>query len=112
MTFQEHFCAQNRVAAPDFEAALLKLTLHREARLLRPLLALMPGYFDDEIQFVRQVGSIRRADDYLSCEAEYLESEGYRGFLHRRLRLRISCRRMRMAVRSFQPAAAPARSTI
>jgi hypothetical protein len=105
MTFQEQFCAQNRVAAADFESALLQLTLYPAARVLRPLLGLSPRYFEDEILFVRQVGAIRRPDDYLACEAEYLESEGYRGFLHRRLRLRISCRRMRMAVRSFRLAA-------
>ncbi len=75
------------------------------ARLLRPLLALVPRYFDDEIVFVRQVGAIKRPDDYLACETEYLESDGYRSFLHHRLRLRISCRRMRMAVRSFRPVA-------
>ena len=91
MTFQEQFCAQTGVAAADFESALLKLTLYPAARLLRPLLALVPRYFDDEIVFVRQVGAIKRPDDYLACETEYLESDGYRSFLHHRLRLRISC---------------------
>ena len=50
-------------------------------------------------------GELKRPDDYLACETEYLESDGYRSFLHHRLRLRISCRRMRMAVRSFRPVA-------
>lgn len=111
MTFREQFCARHRVAEADFESALLRLTLYPQARLLRPLLVLLPRHFDEDLIFVRQVGAIRRADDYLACEAEYIESDGYRGFLHRRLRLRISCRRMRMAVRSFRPVPESPRST-
>ena len=107
MTFRDQFCAQTGVAAANFESALLTLTLYPTARLLRPLLALIPRYFDDEINFVRQGGDIKRPADYLACETEYLESDGYRDFLHCRLRLRISCRRMRKAVGSFRPAADP-----
>jgi hypothetical protein len=107
MTFQEHFCAQNSIPAADFESALLDFTLFPAARLLRPLLSLASGFFEDEVRFVRQVGAITRLDDYLACEAEYIESDGYRSFLHQRLRWRISRRRMRMAIRSFRPPVEP-----
>ncbi|MBM3856127.1 MAG: hypothetical protein FJ399_23710 [Verrucomicrobia bacterium] len=99
MTFAEKFCRQRNVHPADFEQVVLRLTLRPAARFLRPLLGLNRDYFASDRELIRDVGRIKRVEDF-AAEAEDFSYNPYnRGFLHRTLRLRISRRRLRDVVR-------------
>jgi len=98
MTFAEKFCAQRELSLEDYEAAVLRQTLHAAARLLRPLLALAPEYFSADRQFVRGVARISRLRDFEPEAWDFAHDPNNRGFLRQGLRLRISTRKMRRLV--------------
>jgi hypothetical protein len=101
MNFAERFCAKRDVHPADYEMAVLRLTLHRRARLLRPLLSLNPNYFAADRAFIRAVGRISRVADFESEAEDYLHDPANRGFCHRTLRLRVSRRQMHRLVRDI-----------
>ena len=103
MTFSEKFCAQRELAPEEFEAAVLRLSLHSPARVLRPLLALLPDYFSADRDFVRSVGRIRRRADFEAEASDFAHDPANRGVLRQRLRLRVSTRRLRRLVWATLP---------
>ncbi len=98
ITFAEKFCAQRHLAPEKYEAAVLRLTLHAPARVLRPVLALVPDYFVADREFVRGVGRIRLLREFEGEAFDYAHDPLNRGWLRRGLRLRVSTRKMRRLV--------------
>lgn len=82
-----------------FERALLREALYPAARRLRFLLALIPGYFEPDLIFIRHVGRLRRAEDFRYEEIDFNQDRANRGFLRDTLRLRVSTRRLHHRVR-------------
>ena len=110
ITFSEKFCAQHQLAPERYEVAVLRLTLHTPARLLRPLLGLFPGYFSADREFVRGVGRITRLRDFEAEAQDFAHDPANRGILRQKLRLRTSTRRMRQLVHATLHDAAEAPS--
>lgn len=100
MSFAETFCAKHQVHPAQYETTVLRLTLHRAARVLYPLLNLNPGYCAPDRGFIRSVGRISRIDDFRSEEHDFSHDPENRGLLHRTLKLRVSGRRMHDLVRA------------
>jgi hypothetical protein len=99
MTFAEKFCRLRNVQPAEFEKIVLRLSLTPAARFLRPLLSLNRNYFASDRELVRDVGRIKRIEDFAAEAADFSYKPYNRGFLHRTLRLRISRRRLRDLVR-------------
>ena len=99
MNFAERFCAKRQVHPADYEAVAFRLSLHRAARLLRPLLNLNPNYFASDREFIRSVGRISRVADFAPEAQDFSYDPANRGFFHRTLRLRVSRQRLHSLVR-------------
>ena len=111
MTFAEKFCAQRGIHPEKFEEHVFRLSLRPAARRLRYLLALIRGYFEADRELIRGAG---RATRLVEIEGELLDfahDPNNRGFLRRRLNLRVSRRRLhalaRETLRDGGAAAAP-----
>ncbi|MDP2137936.1 MAG: hypothetical protein Q8J74_08780 [Candidatus Didemnitutus sp.] len=90
-TFRERYCQHHRLVASDFEQHVFHRTLYRHAWPFLWLLDLIPDYFTTDHDFIRSVGDLRSRRDFHAEAAEFQMNYGNRGFLHRRLRLRVSC---------------------
>jgi hypothetical protein len=99
MNFAEKFCAKNQIQPEDFVPTVLRLTLRPAARSIRTLLSFNPDYFAADREFVRGVGRISRLEDFNSEAEDFMQDPDARGFLHQRLGLRVSRRRLRHLVR-------------
>jgi hypothetical protein len=97
-TFAEAFCRRHALAPGEFEAAVLRGALYPMARVLRPLLALDRDYFAPDRDFVRGVGRLRTAADFMPEAEDFAQHPENRGLLRRRLRLRVSARRLHRLV--------------
>lgn len=89
-TFAEIFCEKHRINPTDFERTVLKRTLHPAARVLWPLLSLSSDYFIADREFIRCVGRITRARQFEAEAFDFATDSNGRGFLHYRLKLRVS----------------------
>ncbi len=94
-TFAELFCERYHLPSESYAREMLRRTLYPRARLVAPALRILcPGYFDADIDFVRGIGLIRRAQDLGGEVTDFHLHPGNRGFLRRTLKIRVSCRRM------------------
>jgi hypothetical protein len=93
-TFSERYCAMHGLAKWEFIESALVRSLYPQARLLRPLLRLKPGYFKADREFVSCVGRIKRMRDFDMEAFAYANDPDNRGFLRRVLRLRVSAGRL------------------
>lgn len=105
-TFSELYCARERIAPSAAPERLFRATLYPHAR---PLVALIRRvrrrHFLADHEFIEDVGYLRSLEDFSLALGCYIEHPDNRGFLRRRLRLRVSARRVLRIVRSiFNPA--------
>ena len=100
MNFAEKFCAQHNLAPEKFESEVFRRALHNRARLLWPLLALIPGYFAADREFVRGVGRISRLREFEGEAIDFNHDPANRGVMRQWLRFRVSTRRLRRLVRA------------
>lgn len=98
-TFAELFCEKQGVAEKDFERIVLRQSLRRSAWILYPLLNLNRTYFTADREFVRCVGRITRPDQFDSEAMDFAMDSNNSGFLHRRLKLRVSREKLGRLVR-------------
>jgi hypothetical protein len=80
-------------------------TLYPHARLVAGLVRwLKPHHFLADHEFCEDVGHLRNLEDFSLVLGSYIEHPANRGFFRRRLRIRISARRMLQIVRTvFAP---------
>jgi len=98
-TFAEIYCEQTGLPPAKFGRVLLWRGLYPQARLLKPLLHLLGrDYFAADRDFVYGVGQLRRISDFASEAAEFHSHPANHSLLRRRLRLRVSARRLRRLV--------------
>lgn len=104
-TFAELFCEQHHVALGDFERTVVQSTLHPQAKFLRHLLQLAPGeYFAADFEFVRNVGHLTRMSDFAWEVSDFHAHPANRRTLRRRLKVRLSIKRLRNLVARTLPA--------
>lgn len=110
-TFSELYCARERIAPSDAAERLFRDALYPHARPFAALFRLVRRrHFLADREFIEDVGYLRSLEDFSLVLGCYIEHPDNRGYLRRRLRLRVSARRMLRIVRSvFTPAAPESR---
>jgi hypothetical protein len=93
-SFAERYCTMRGIANWEFLESVLVESLYPQARILRPLLRLKPGYFRADREFISRAGRIMRMSEFDTEAAAYARDPDNRGFLRRALRLRVSAGRL------------------
>jgi hypothetical protein len=100
LTFAEAFCSQHGLSKEEFNEAVFRRSLYPLARLLRPVLALLPGYFIADREFIAGAGHITRMRELDQDAFAFANHPSNRGVLRRVFRLRVSAGKMGSLVRS------------
>ncbi|MBW8781070.1 MAG: hypothetical protein JF599_04175 [Verrucomicrobia bacterium] len=99
-TFAESFCAQHRIAPEQFVQAVFKKALYRRARVFAPALRFFNhDYFAADFDLIYGVEHLRRVRDFTAEAERFNEHPGNRGWLRRRLCLRVSTKRLKALMR-------------
>ena len=94
-TFGELFCERYHVPPESYAREMLQRTLYRRALMIAPVIRFFsPNFFDADLDFVRGVGLMKRAEDLGSEVTEFHLHPRNRGFLRSGLKLRVSCQRV------------------
>lgn len=108
-TFAELFCERYRVHPDRFNRAVFWRCLHRRAWLVAPFLrVLSPNYFAADYDLIRDIGRLTRAGALGDDLADFYSHPRNIGFARRRLKFRLSIRRVTKLVNGvFAAPAAP-----
>jgi hypothetical protein len=99
-TFAESFCAQHRISPEQFAQAVFKEALYRRARVFAPVLHFFShDYFAADFDLIYGVEHLRRVRDFTAEAERFNEHPGNRGWLRRRLCLRVSTKRLKTLIR-------------
>jgi len=94
-TFFELYCERTGVPRSAFVIDLFRRTIYPHARpFIPPLKAVNPYYFVPDYNFIENVSAMRQPEQFASAVRSFLQDPANASFLRRRLRLRISVRRM------------------
>lgn len=103
-SFLELYCQRTGLRRSQFVTDVLHRTLYTHARpWIRLLETLDDQHFHPDYEFIEDVSLMRRPGDFSTAMRNYLEHPRNRSFLRRRLRLRISVRRMLALVNHVNP---------
>jgi hypothetical protein len=94
VSFAERYCNAHGLGCKEFTESVLLRSLYPQARILRPVLRLLPGYFKPDRDFIASVGELRSMRDYDREVFAYVNDPGNLGFLRRALKLRVSAARL------------------
>jgi hypothetical protein len=95
-SFQEAFCNQNECSIEEFESRVFWRCLHRRALPLSAFAYLIKRtFFEPDFRTIRQLGVAKSFEEF-GEEVNSFRSENRRhgGLLRRRLRMRVSGRRL------------------
>jgi hypothetical protein len=106
MTFSEAYALSSGVSEARFARRMFWLCLHRRAMFWVPFLAaVFPGYFQPEAQLLAQVGRARSLSAIDEEIRIFRHHDTNQNWLRRRLKFRLSTRRLRrVAVTVFNRA--------
>jgi hypothetical protein len=93
-SFAERYCAKHGMADWEYVESVLSQSLYWRAKLARPLLRLIPGYFKADREFIASVGRIKRLRDFDMEAFAYVSDPDNVGFLRRALKLRVSAAKL------------------
>ncbi len=100
-TFAELYCEREKISPDEWRAILFRQTLYPHARPVAWLVRrLKPRHFLADYEFVEDVGYLRSLKDLSLALGSFIEHPSNWGMLRRRLRIRISARRMLAIVRT------------
>jgi hypothetical protein len=100
-TFAEIYGEREGLSPAALRETLLQRTLYPHARLIAWLgLRHLPGLFLADREFIEDVCCLRNLQDFSLVLGGFVEHPSNRNFLRRRLRIRISARRMLRIVRA------------
>ncbi len=103
-SFQSLYCARRGITAAQFRNDLLNRTLYPHARPFAFLLRRMPGpHLQADFEFIDDVAHLENMDGFHDALDGYVGHFSNATFTRRRLRLRISARRMWQVVREILP---------
>jgi hypothetical protein len=98
-TFAEKFCERHGVPSARYVDVMFWRCLHRRAWPVAPLLRwLAPEFFAPDLELVRGLGRMSSAAALNEEIADFYAHPLNRGFAKRRLRLRLSVRRVKREV--------------
>jgi hypothetical protein len=102
------YCRRRGIAPSAFARDLLLRSVYPHTRPLVTLLTqLNRGYFEADYEFIVDVGQLRRRTDFGAAAESYISHPANKGFIRRRLKLRISVRRMLELVEDVLPQQVP-----
>lgn len=94
-TIAERYCARHRIAADRFARRALRRALPLQGQLLYPLLCMIPGFFDPDLEFIRDIGRARTLRHFAVDAADFKIHPDNARFSRRWLKLRVSSRKLR-----------------
>lgn len=102
--FAARFCQQYEVRPEAYAEAMLRRCLHRRTRpFVWVLRRIDPEYFQPDFELIRSIGKLTHAHTWQEDAAEYQSHPRNKGFLRRRLRLRVSVQRVTRLVNRLLP---------
>jgi hypothetical protein len=103
------YCRRWGIAPSAFARDLLLRSVYPHARPLLGLLTqLNRGHFEADYEFIVDVGQLRRRTDFGAAAESYISHPANKALVRRRLKLRISVRRMLALVEDVLPQQLPA----
>lgn len=103
-SFLELYCQHTGLRRSQFVTDVLRRTLYPHALpFVRVMELLDDQHFHPDYEFIEDVSLMRRPGDFCTAMRNYLEHPRNRSFLRRRLRMRISVRRMLALVNHVNP---------
>jgi hypothetical protein len=93
-SFAERYCAKHGLANWEYVESVLNRSLYLRARVLRPILRLIPGYFKADREFIASVGRVKRLRDFDMEAFAFVSDPDNVGFLRKVLKLRVSAARL------------------
>lgn len=113
-TFEESFCQQHGIGRERFVRVVLKQTLYRRARAVGWFFAIFNGdYYAADYELISAVGQLRRLRDFNNEAERFNYHPANRGWLRRKLCIRVSTNRLRQLVKAtLPPSSATANDTV
>ncbi|MBI2512653.1 MAG: hypothetical protein HYV96_11790 [Opitutae bacterium] len=112
----ERYCSHHALAEPAFARHALLRALPLHARLVYPLLRLVPDFFAADLEFIRSVGRAHSLRDFAIDAADFQQHPHNARVTRRVLRLRVSSRKFRRQLSAALSAttgpAAPAQASL
>jgi len=97
-TFAERYCERFHVHPSDFEVHVLRRAFYPAARLLSSFVSIKNDFFIPDREFVRMTAELTTPKKFFNPADEFMTAPENRSFIRRRLRLRVSVRRLRSLV--------------
>lgn len=104
----ERYCSHHDLAESAFARHALFRSLPLHARIVYPLLRLLPDFFAADLEFVRNVGRAHSLRDFAIEAADFKQHPHNTRPVRRVLRLRVSSRKLRRQLAHTLAAAGPA----
>jgi hypothetical protein len=105
-TFAECFCAKHNIPPEKYLRAVFVRVLYRRTLPVRWLLQMLnPNYFAADFDLIHGVERLRRMRGFAVEVERFNEHPVNRGWLRRRLLLRVSTARLRALIRDTLPGA-------
>ena len=103
-SLSDRICEKLGLHPNQFENEVFQRCLYGKARVLRPLLQIYNhNFFEADRDFVRRIGKIRRREELTRELDEFYYHPKNGNWLRRRLKLRISCRKVVALVKDVMP---------
>ncbi len=104
LTFAESYCAQHGIPREKFARTVFKRVLYRRTLLFIWILQFFKqDYFVADFDLIYGVERLRRMRDFNSEAERFNEHPSNRGWLRRRLRLRVSTYRLKLLIKETLP---------
>ena len=110
-TFAEQFCERYQVSPENFVSAMFWHCLYRRAWIFVPVFRLFSrSYFTPDYELIRAIGRLRSTSEFGDELIHFYTRPGGNGFVRRRLKVRLSARRVSHLVYELLPNAARQRA--
>jgi len=105
--FHDKFCAQYGVGPEEYDAAMLWRSLYPAGKILHLFVRGSAEHFSPDRDFVRGVGRLSRLADFESEVWAFTRNPRNGSFLRRRLRMRVSAKKVYQLMREVMEPTAP-----
>lgn len=103
-TFSECFCARYNIPPEQFAREVFRMCIYRRTRLFKWLLPLInQNHFAADFDLIYGVERLTRMRDFVTEAERFNEHPANRGFLRRKLCLRVSTTRLKALIKETLP---------
>ena len=103
-TFEHLYCDKHQIDRAEFARSVMRRAVHPKTRLVKWALAVFnPDHFTADFDLVYGVAGLRRLRDFEAEVERFNDHPANRGWLRRKLGLRISTGRLRTLIRETLP---------